>query len=50
MGQEPWLNHILDNELTNDSKAVRESKALLEQATSRGLEAEQLYGSRELTL
>mgnify|MGYP006274654739 CR=1 FL=1 len=48
MGQEPWISHILDNELTNDSKALRESQLLIEYATGRGVTAEHLYGKKEI--
>ena len=48
MGQEPWLSHILDNELDDESKATTEAHKLLAWCAERGITAENLFGQKEL--
>lgn len=50
MGQEPWLSHILDNELTQDSRSMIESRRLMEYCASRGVAAEHLFAQKEIVL
>jgi L-ascorbate metabolism protein UlaG (beta-lactamase superfamily) len=50
MGQEPWLSHILDNELEEESKAVSQTNTLLAYCAEHGIDAENLFGKKELTL
>jgi L-ascorbate metabolism protein UlaG (beta-lactamase superfamily) len=48
MGQEPWVTHILDNEFTEDSRSVVESRKLVDYCRSRGIIAENLFGKKEI--
>jgi hypothetical protein len=48
MGQEPWLSFITSIKYTNESKPIVESNQLIEACRSAGIEAERLFGSREL--
>lgn len=48
MGQEPWLSHILDNELSDESVSLKESKRLMEYCATRGITAEHLFAKKEL--
>lgn len=48
MGQEPWLHHILDNNLGEDSNPIIQSKKLIEVCRSRGIGAEFLFGEKEI--
>jgi L-ascorbate metabolism protein UlaG (beta-lactamase superfamily) len=48
MGQEPWVSHILDNQFTEESKPVTESRRLLEDCRSKGIAAEFLFGRKEI--
>ena len=50
MGQEPWCAFITSIEYTDESAPIRESSALVEACRGRGIEAERLYGSRDLVL
>jgi hypothetical protein len=50
MGQEPWLRHLLDNPLTEDSKPIIHSRRLIESCRERGKTAEFLFGQKELLL
>jgi len=48
MGQEPWLSHILDNELSDESVSLSESRKLMAYCASRGIAAEHLFAQKEL--
>ena len=48
MGQEPWLSHILDNELTDESVSLSESRKLMAYCASRGIAAEHLFAQKEI--
>ena len=48
MGQEPWLSHILDNELSDESVSMAESHKLMEYCTARAITAEHLFAKKEL--
>ena len=48
MGQEPWLRHILANELTEESNPIQQSRQLIEACQSRGITAEYLFGEKEI--
>lgn len=48
MGQEPWLSHILDNELTEESNSYVQSRKLIEHCKALGIGAENLFGQKEL--
>ena len=50
MGQEPWLSHILDNELSDDSVALAESRRLMAWCAERGITAEHLFAKKEIFL
>ena len=50
MGQEPWLSHILDNELSGDSVALAESRRLMTYCAERGITAEHLFAKKEIFL
>ena len=48
MGQEPWVSHILDNEFTEESRSVIESRKLVDYCRSRGIVAENLFGKKDI--
>ncbi|MEP7308791.1 MAG: MBL fold metallo-hydrolase, partial [Acidobacteriota bacterium] len=48
MGQEPWLSHILDNELTDESVSLAESRKLMNYCAQRGITAEHLFARKEI--
>jgi L-ascorbate metabolism protein UlaG (beta-lactamase superfamily) len=48
MGQEPWCGFITSIAYTDESAPIVESNALLAACHARGIEAERLYGCREL--
>lgn len=50
MGQEPWLNHILDNEFTEDSPSLLQARQFVEHCRSKSIEAESLFATKEILL
>jgi len=48
MGQEPWVSFITTIKYTEESKPIVESNHFVEACRSQGIEAERLFGSREL--
>jgi L-ascorbate metabolism protein UlaG (beta-lactamase superfamily) len=48
MGQEPWLSHILDNELSDDSLALAESRRLMAYCAEHGIVSEHLFARKEI--
>lgn len=48
MGQEPWLRHILDIELTDSSNPVIQARHLIDECTRKGILAESLFGEKEI--
>jgi len=50
MGQEPWLNYIMSLKYTDQSRPIIESNRLIETCLSRGINAERLYGEKEILL
>jgi L-ascorbate metabolism protein UlaG (beta-lactamase superfamily) len=50
MGQEPWLSHILDNELTDESVSLSESRRLMAYCAAHGITAEHLFAQKELVV
>lgn len=50
MGQEPWLSHILDNELSDDSVATAESRKLVAWCEQRSIASENLFAKKEIFL
>ena len=50
MGQEPWLSHILDNELSDESVSLAESKKLMAYCAERGITSEHLFARKEITI
>jgi hypothetical protein len=50
MGQEPWLSHILDNELDDESMATTEAHRLLAWCAERGITAENLFARKEMLI
>jgi L-ascorbate metabolism protein UlaG (beta-lactamase superfamily) len=48
MGQEPWLNHILSIQYTPTSRPIVESDRLVATCRARGINAERLFGKKEL--
>jgi L-ascorbate metabolism protein UlaG (beta-lactamase superfamily) len=50
MGQEPWLSHILDNQLSEESNSVIQFRQLLAECGARGIVAEYLFGKKEIHL
>ena len=50
MGQEPWLSHILDNELSDESVSLAESRKLMAWCADRGIVAENLFAKKEITV
>jgi hypothetical protein len=50
MGQEPWLNYVMSIKYTEQSRPIVESNRLLEYCRERGIEAERLFGEKEILL
>jgi L-ascorbate metabolism protein UlaG (beta-lactamase superfamily) len=50
MGQEPWLNHVMNVKYTADSRPIVESDKLLKWSHERGITAERLFGEREILI
>jgi L-ascorbate metabolism protein UlaG (beta-lactamase superfamily) len=48
MGLEPWINHIMGMNQTEESKPIRESNRLVSTCRERGIIAERLYGKNEI--
>lgn len=48
MGQEPWLSHILDNELDEKSQSYIQSRKLVAHCQAKGIVAENLYARKEI--
>jgi len=48
MGQEPWLDHILDNTFSDDSPSLIQSKQFLGHCKARGIQAESLFAIKEV--
>ena len=49
MGQEPWLGFITSIKYTDESKPIVESNRLVEACRNEGIEAERLFGSKEIS-
>jgi L-ascorbate metabolism protein UlaG (beta-lactamase superfamily) len=50
MGQEPWLTYVTSIKYTDESLPIGEARRLVDQCLQRGIEAELLYGMKELVL
>lgn len=50
MGQEPWLTYLTSIIYTDTSRPIVESNKLVADCRSRGIEAERLFGHREIEL
>ncbi|MBV9389910.1 MAG: MBL fold metallo-hydrolase [Chroococcidiopsidaceae cyanobacterium CP_BM_ER_R8_30] len=50
MGQEPWLTYITSIQYTEKSRPIVESNTLVEECRNRGIEAERLFGQKEIFL
>ena len=50
MGQEPWLNYIMSVKYTEHSNPIIASNKLIADCRARGLEAERLFGEKEILL
>jgi L-ascorbate metabolism protein UlaG (beta-lactamase superfamily) len=50
MGQEPWLNHVMNVKYTAESRPIVESDKLLKWSHERGITAERLFGEREILI
>jgi L-ascorbate metabolism protein UlaG (beta-lactamase superfamily) len=50
MGQEPWLSHILDNELSDESVSLAESRKLMAYCAARGITSEHLFARKEIVI
>jgi L-ascorbate metabolism protein UlaG (beta-lactamase superfamily) len=50
MGAEPWLQHVLALSSDAASPRVRDPRRLIAEYRARGMEAEQLYGRKEIVL
>lgn len=50
MGQEPWLNYIMSVKYTEQSNPIVASNKLIEDCRSRGINAERLFGEKEILL
>jgi hypothetical protein len=48
MGLEPWVNHIMGMNQTEESRPIRESNRLVSTCLERGIIAERLYGKNEI--
>ena len=50
MGQEPWLNYIMSVKYTEQSNPMIASNKLIADCLARGLQAERLFGEKEILL
>ena len=50
MGREPWLTYVTSIKYTDDSLPIREARKLVEECRARGIEAELLYGMKDIVL
>ncbi len=50
MGQEPWLNHVMSIKYTDQSRPIIDSNQLIETCRNRGMQAERLFGEKEILL
>lgn len=50
MGQEPWLNYIMNLKYTAESRPIIESNRLIQDCQSRGIIAERLFGEKEILM
>jgi len=50
MGQEPWLNYVMSLKYTDTSRPIVESNKLIEECRRRGMQAERLFGEKEILL
>jgi L-ascorbate metabolism protein UlaG (beta-lactamase superfamily) len=48
MGQEPWLTYLTSIQYTEQSRPIVESDKLVAECRGRGIEAERLFGSKEI--
>lgn len=48
MGEEPWIQHILDVEYTEESNPILQSNMLVNECISKGIVAERLFAEKEL--
>ncbi len=50
MGQEPWLGYVMSLQYTEHSRPIVESNKLISECRSRGIQAERLFGEKEILL
>ena len=50
MGQEPWLNYVMSLKYTPESNPIVQSDELIESCKKRGINAERLFGEKEILL
>ena len=50
MGQEPWLNYIVSIKYTDESRPIVESDRLIKSCRERGVNAERLFGEKEILI
>jgi len=50
MGQEPWLNHIMSIKYTDESNPIIASNKLIENCLIRNINAERLFGEKEIRM
>ena len=50
MGQEPWLNHVMSIKYNEQSRPIVDSNQLVRECRARGMQAERLFGEREILL
>jgi hypothetical protein len=48
MGQESWLSFISSIKYTDESKPIVESNKLVQACRAKGIEAERLFGSKDI--
>jgi hypothetical protein len=50
MGQEPWLNYVMSVKYSDESNPIIASNKLLQDCLTRGVQAERLFGEKEILL
>ena len=50
MGQEPWLNYVMELKYTAESRPIVESNRLLKACQEQGIFAERLFGEKEILI
>lgn len=48
MGQEPWLDYVMNLKYTSESRPIKESNRLIQECQASGIISERLFGEKEI--